>query len=692
MSVELVVIDGGRKPEPLGDYIKDTFGKGGSLAKLIPGYEPRAGQMEMAREIDMGIREKVHIIAEGPTGTGKSLAYSVPAAYHAAHSGKRVCIVTANKNLQRQIYEKDLATLRDAVPWKFTYAVRKGISSYACLRDVESQKYREFLFDGNLSEGEELMVQETAEWAKNTNTGDFEESPGPGWKIWSQFSTTRDDCTGRKCPAFDDCFVAKAKAKADKADIIVTNYHLLFLHLKVGEASKILPPFDVIILDEAHRAAKTARDFFGEEITFNSIYRCVTNMHLVDVGGFKAKGDRLRTAILEEARKIWVGLAARAQKRNSIIDEKNPVPCEHLEELLQKGEDFYGELASRLDPGEASAGGTLSAAAMKRATEAENFRKLKDKCEERREQLFMFRDCTKKGMVFFIEGSGKEEGKWVKLKSKAVDVGGYMHHGLFKRFDTVVQTSATLAIQGGGKSNFEYLRREMGMGGIKNVSEIVVESPFDWARQGLLVIPRSMPEYKFGDDRWNKEICKHLEKTVNLVGGRTLGLFTSFHMLNMAAEHLRKKTNFTVYVQGEATNRELVARFQRDVGSILLGTESFSEGVSIEGEACSCVVLDKIPFIPKNDPVMNGIEKMLKARGSRQSSFEAYSLPEAIISFKQRVGRLIRTVNDTGVVVVLDKRLHTKRYRFQFTNSVPFDKVHDDLKVIRPFLARVGAL
>jgi ATP-dependent DNA helicase DinG len=693
-NVEFTVIPGGQKEEPAGDYLRGVFGKDGHLAKVIPGYEPREGQISMARMIDNGIRKEVHVIAEGPTGTGKSLAYSAPASFHAAYHGKRICIVTANKNLQRQVYEKDLALLADAVPWQFTYAVRKGINSYLCARDFDQEKWRDFLSEGNISQEEERMVHDTVEWAENTRTGDFEESPGPGFKIWSQFSTTRDECQGRKCGYYDECFVAAAKAKADGADIIVTNYHLLFIHLKLGETSKVLPHFDVIILDEAHRAAKIAREFFGDEISFNSIYRCVTNMHIIDVRGYKKKGERLRSDILDEARRLWVGLGQRARQRKNIIERASPLDSQRLEELLEEASVFYREVANKLAPAVPDTARITNVEEIRRSAEAENYRLLAEKCQSRREELFSFRDCTAKGMVFFIEGSGDEEkNKWVKLKSKAIEVGGYMHHALFKRFSTVVQTSATLAIRGGNsRSEFEYVRREMGMNGIENIAEITVESPFDWPKQGLLVIPRSMPEYKYGEDGWDKAVCQHIEKVVNLVGGRTLGLFTSFRMMNMAAEHIRRKGKHTLYVQGEATNRELAERFQRDVGSVLFGTESFSEGVSIEGEACTCVILDKIPFITKDDPVMYGIEKTLKAQNSRQNSFESYSLPEAIISFKQRVGRLIRTVNDVGVVVVLDKRLHTKRYRHQFIKSVPFDRVHDDIADITPFLRRVGAL
>lgn len=691
------VIDGGLKQEPGGDYIKEALGKGGHLSRVIDGYEPREGQIRMAQAIDNGIRRQVHIIAEGPTGTGKSLAYAVPASYHAAYRGLRVCIVTANKNLQRQIYDKDLELLSKAVPWKFTFAVRKGISSYLCERDLQKEKWRDFLLEGNLSEEEEQMVHETAEWAANTRTGDFEEkgNPGPSRKIWDQFSTSREECERRKCFAFEECHVANATAKANAAGIIVTNYHLLFTHLKLGPASKILPQFDVVILDEAHRAAKIARDFFGVEVTFGAIYRCVGKIHLVNLRGYPKKGEVIRNAVLAATRRLWTGLAARARARKSIIDERSPIESEELEGLLTEAKVFYAEVASKLDPGEPRPGSIQRADEAMRAQEADNCRAASKKCGGIVDDLFAFRSASEEGKVFFIEGSGLEEkNKWVRLKSKAIDVGGYMHHGLFKRYPTVVQTSATLAIRGSGSdSQFEYIRKEMGMGWIDNVSEIVVDSPFNWAKQGLLVIPKSMPQYVYGDASWDKEICKHIEKTVNIVGGRTMALFTSFRMMKMAAEHLRKKTNHTLYVQGEATNRELADRFQRETDSVLFGTESFSEGVSIEGSACTCVILDKIPFLHKNDPVMYGIDRDLRKKGiTNRSSFDTYSLPEAIISFKQRAGRLIRTVNDVGVVVVLDKRLHTKGYRNQFIKSVSFDKVHDNLSAIKPFLKRVGAL
>jgi ATP-dependent DNA helicase DinG len=686
----LVVLTGG-KGQPERDYVQDVFGKGGYLDARIDGYQPRDGQIKLARAIDRGIREGRHVIGEGPTGTGKSFAYSVPAAYHAVHSGKRVCIVTANKNLQRQIYQKDLAALAAAVPWPFTYAIRKGVASYLCRRNFEARTYQGLLFE---TTEQRQMIEATVRWAETTTTGDYEDSPGPSAKVWAGFSTGREECDGRKCPQFGRCFVKKAKDASESAQIIVTNYHLFFLHLRMGVERPILPEFDVVIMDEAHRAANIAREFFGQEITFGGLYRCVTNLHMVEVARFKAQGQRLREAFMKEVAGLWHALAARARAHNHVITEKNRLDTTALEERLEEIRLFYGEVADALDPPDA----IISSKGTAQGAQASAYRKLAVKCLEKQEELAEFRSLAGEGMVYFIEGSGHEpQGKYVRLKSKAIEVSGFMRPMLFERYKTVVQTSATLAARGGNGGDFAYLRREMGMNpraGAEDLSveELVVESPFDWPQQAMLVIPSTMPEFVHGDDRWDKAVLDHTQQTVELMKGRTLCLFTSFRMLEAARDRLRKETRYRILVQGEKTNRELAAEFQDDVHSVLLGTESFAEGVSIEGEACSCVLLDKIPFINKNDPVMMGLERRLKERGSRDDVFRTYMLPEAIISFKQRVGRLIRTVEDVGVVVVLDRRLLTKPYRKQFIKSIPPVRQTTDLEAIQPFLWEKGVV
>lgn len=692
---KLAVIQGGEKPE---DYLGDVFGEGGHLAKMIPGYRPRPGQIQLAKAIDRSIREGRHVIGEGPTGTGKSLAYAVPASYFAAFEGKKVCIVTANKNLQRQIYQKDLADLARAVPWKFKYAIRKGVNSYLCARNFED------LDPGDLYRDEPAHIEiadATIEWARNTETGDFEESPGPPPKIWAAFSTSREECDGRKCKSYSDCFARKARDYSAPASIIVTNYHLFFMHLSLGEASNILPKFDVVILDEAHRAANIARDFFGVEITFGSIYRCVNAMHTVDLKNFKSRGMGLRDMVMRETNRLWAELAYRAKSRQHIFSDKKPLPSEPLEKLLASAAEFYLEASSAtaIGPAQGAMLGRKKKDEDRQGALSATYQKNGEQCKKKAEQLAEFRAVANEHATYFIDGIANEEAKskYVRLKSKAVEVGGYMRHRLFMAYPTVVQTSATLAVRGGDRGDFAYLRREMGMGKMKDVEdlqveELVVESPFNWPKQAMLVIPRTMPEFKAGDPNWDLAVCDHMQQIVTAVRGRTLGLFTSYRMLQKTRDHLRSTTGYRILTQGEATNRELAEQFQADVDSVLLGTESFSEGVSIEGESCTCVVLDKIPFLNQDDPVVMALDKRMKARGGRENVFQTHMLPEAIISFKQRVGRLIRTIKDVGVVVVLDKRLISKPYRTQFLKSIPPIRKEETLDAIAPFLRGVGAL
>jgi ATP-dependent DNA helicase DinG len=674
------------KETPDVGYILEVFGEGGYLAQQIRNYKPRPGQIQLACSIDKAIREGRHVIGEGPTGTGKSLAYATPAAYHAVYSGKKIGVVTANKNLQRQVYKNDLQDLADAVPWPFTFAIRKGMGSYVCSRNLRENRWRDLLFE-EPSLGQ--SIEETREWAERTSTGDFEDSPGPVGKVWAAFSTNRDDCDGRRCGDFEDCFVNHAKERAAGAHITVTNYHLFFLSMRFPRG-KILPAFDVVILDEAHRAANIARDFFGIELSFSAFYRCVTSLHMVDeVRGFKTKGKKLRDTYLGMVNAFFRGLGDRARARKNVL---LPGDCksEGLEDLLEEIEEFYMRVAAAIEP-DRTPESSLDSWQAQLGAEAGRYCKLAEMCRKRRDELAEVRAADRQGMVYFVEGTGYEEkGRRVKLKSKAIEVGGYMRKVMFEPYPTIVQTSATLAIRGGGngKSDFEYLHREMGMVGLDGIEELSVESPFDWPKQALLVIPRSMPEFKYGDTSWDQAVCEHFEEILNAVGGRTLGLFTSFRMLDITSKYLRDNTSWNIMVQREATNRELADRFQEDTESVLLGTESFSEGVSIEGEACTCVVLDKIPFISKDDPVLQGI----KRENPSGNVFESHMLPEAIISFKQRIGRLIRTVTDVGVVVVLDKRLLTKRYRHQFIKSIPPLRVEEDVAAIVPFLKRVGAL
>lgn len=683
MTVTKLGILHGGLTDPRADYIDDVFGPHGFLSRRVDGYRPRQGQITLARAIDKAITENRHVIGEGPTGTGKSLAYSVPAVYHAVHHKKRILIVTSNKTLQAQIINKDLRDLSAAVPWDFTYAVRKGIGSYLCARDYRDKNWK------SIEAEDPDMIAETCEWADGTETGDYEESPGPKPKIWSAFSTTSDECDGAKnCRDRDGCFAIKAKKVADKADIVVTNYHLLFRHLEYVASERpgsILAPFDVAILDEAHNAANIARDFLGENstVTFPMVYRCTTSLHLVDVSALKAKAFEMRHLVMDEARRFWAEMGDRAQRDKRVFEKAGDCKSENLEAYLTEVQGIYLKTAELMtyQAGMVQRGGAAAA----RKAVAATYATMAVKTGKVIDRLAAFREMKFKGLVYYLDGEPSQ----VKLRSKALRVGAFMYENLFTKVPTVIQTSATLAVKGGAAtaSDFDYLKREMGMTKLPNVDELTVTSPFNWPKQALLVIPKDMPEYEFGNPAFELAVQDRFAKIVRIVKGRTMGLFTSFKLMEQVRDSLRKaRVPYDVLVQRESTNRELQQKFRADIGSVLLGTQSFAEGVDIQGEACTCVVLDKINFIPQNDPVIAGLARTDK------HVFANHQVPEAIINFKQRIGRLIRSINDVGVVVVLDKRLLTKAYGRQFISSIPPVRVSHSLTDIAPFLRSVGAL
>jgi len=523
----------------------------------------------------------------------------------------------------------------------------------------------------------------------------MEDVPGGAapW-VWKYFSTDRDNCDGRKCSHYEECFVANAKEACEMANIVITNYKLFFLQLAMEAQSKpgrILPIWDVAILDEAHKAADSARDEFGTEVTFGAVYRCVTAIHMVSVRGFKKKGEQLRSDIISETHRVWGRLAFQARSGKQML-EPGDVDSKQLEHLLDQACSLYKGAARKL-------GGVTDAKRgpeLQRSNDAKQNLNMADKCETMVEKLFFFRSMDRKGIVFFIEGSGQEPApeekkRFVALKSKGIDVGGYLKKNLFEKNPCVIQTSATLAIMGGGSSKFGFIRNEMGMGGIDNVLEVTVESPFNWEKNALLVIPSGIRWPAHNDQSWENEIFEALYESIMASKGRTLGLFTSRKRMEAAAEYLRKRRlPYHVYAQYESTVRDLKEKFQSDISSVLLGTTSFSEGFDIRGEACVSVVIEKIPFARKDDPVVYGLEKEGK------NWWQGYMLPRGIIDFKQRVGRLIRTENDAGVIVVLDTRLlppkQGKGYSKQFIKSIPPLRVASKIDAIAPFLKSVNLL
>jgi ATP-dependent DNA helicase DinG len=624
------------------EYLNAAFGAGGHLSKVLGGYKPRQGQIDYAVAVDAAFESGRPLLAEGATGVGKSFGYGVPAA-HYARRGKRVLIATSNIALQEQLAEKDLPLLAEALPWPVTFKLAKGRSNYLC-----RAKLAEFEpAQGNLFRHADAGVgREIAAWAALTATGDGSELPfEPPYRVWRDFSSTSDECNGYQCPLAADCFAMRARAELEDAGIIVANYHLLFSHLVVREKvgmSPILPDFDAVVLDEGHKAADIARGFLGFRVTAAAVSRIARK-----AGG----GDQ---ANLEAASGVFFSALAsyaRSSRYKVRIKRTPPLPWDDFASKLQSTSGMLDEMAEGAEGVERY----MIRRHARRALEIAS-----DVCEAMEE-----RD---ERVAYYVE----ERSGAFALCSKPADPGDWLNAALFSQTPAVV-TSATLEV---GRK-FDYMAGELGLEE-GSYDGIVVPSPFRWSERALLVLPK-MPDPKAVDfaDRVAEEVCE----IVGEAQGRTLALFTSYRGLNRANEMLaRSHLPYRLLRQGDKPRTMLAEQFRTDVSSVLLGTESFWGGVDVPGESLVCVVIDKLPFPPPDDPVLD----LICSQDKRW--FFNVSLPRAVLTLKQGVGRLLRSVDDYGVVVILDPRLTTKGYGKVVMRSLPVMAKTRDVGVVGQFL------
>ena len=572
----------------------------------------------------------------GQSASTAQVAYAVPAVYRAHHDKKRVVIATANIALQEQLVRKDLPMLASVLPWPFTFALLKGRNNYVCLdRRIESEARGELR--GLYYDDQQRQVDEVLAWAEATKTGDVSELPFiPSAQVWSKFSVGSDECKGEGCPFRDDCFAERAKGLAQGADLVVTNYHMLFAHLALrAETGQdlVLPAFDLLILDEAHEAAEIAREFFGFTVSEQTFARLATVA--ADMGN-KALAGELR----QEAQSLFttLGSFARSPRYKRRLKEPGFASAAALQRAVSKlvalaTTKAADELADKKE--RATARNAAKNATVAGARVAEGL------------------ELSDAGKVYWLDVDPKGR---TKLRGKPIDVSTLLRDELFARCPSVSLVSATLTTQG----TFDFVRRELGVP--EGALEVVAETPFDFASQALLVVPERLPDPRDAD--FIDEASRIFQHVVDACDGRTLGLFTSYRNLNAVYERLDGREH-RVLRQGELPRAELTRLFKEDVGSILLGTESFWTGIDVAGEALTGLVIDKLPFPPPDDPVIDAICE----RDPR--AFDNYLVPLAIIALRQGVGRLIRCKTDVGVAVILDKRIAEKGYGKKFLKSLP---------------------
>jgi ATP-dependent DNA helicase DinG len=648
--------------------MQSIFGPDGLIAKTHPEYEHRPGQIAMAEAVLRAFEEKRHLIVEAGTGTGKTLAYLVPAIAAACGSGARIVISTGTKNLQEQLMDKDIPFLQETLPAKFRAAVMKGRNNYACLHRIKRAEDMPFL------EGLEQIDQfdEVFHWVTQTETGDRAELSNlpENLPFWRHIDARSDSCLGQKCPDFDPCFITRMRQRATDADVIVVNHHLFFadLALRNGAYGAVLPDYAAVILDEAHQIEDVASEYFGTGISNYQIDDLLRDVSYLKVDERESQQEltRVSARIRRFADLFWIsfqegrGLEGRFTLTRRAVAKVDKSRSADEDEEPQTESSRYGDAYVALDNVLHRLETTL--AILKDAeADADN---LLRRTRQLRFDLNFIVKADDKQFVYWIE----RRGRGVFLRASPIDVSGFLQDRLFDKVPTVVLTSATLSSAG----NFRFIRDRLGL---DEGEEMIAESIFDFANQAVLYLPAKMPDPRA--PQWGAAAAQEVIKIVNATEGRAFVLSTSFAGMNEMFERVASQIDYPCLVQGSASKGELLKKFRTTPNAVLFATSSFWQGVDVRGDQLSCVIIDKLPFAVPSDPIVAARQHHIEDEGG--SSFYEYSVPQAIISLKQGLGRLIRSTTDRGVLAVLDPRLRTKTYGQQFLKSLPPCRITADI-------------
>jgi ATP-dependent DNA helicase DinG len=624
--------------------LRRIFGPQGPLARELPAYRFREQQLAMAEAIARAIAERGQLLAEAGTGTGKTFAYLVPALL----SGGKVIISTGTKTLQDQLYQRDLPLVRDALKLPLTVALLKGRANYVCQHHLERAST-----EGTFASRTDARYLKRIEaFARSTTTGDKAElADVPDTAgIWSQVTSTRDNCLGTECPRYDECFVMNARKQALAADVVVVNHHLFFADVMLRDEglSELLPTCNTVVLDEAHQLPDTATLFFGEELTAGQLAELARDS---EIEGLKAARDY---AALPAAAQ---GLAhALRQLRLSTGDAPCKLP---RAEVLRNRRfvDALGALGTSLD--------ALAGELERQAERSDELAQCAARAVEANARLARW--CEESGTT-----GGTQWIRWLE-----VTTGGWQLHAsplsiaeIFSRHvaDSArswILTSATLAVGG----DFSLYQRELGL---SEAATRCWDSPFDYQEQAMLYLPPGLPEPNSLEH--TDAVVAAALPVLKASAGRAFLLFTTLRALARAREAIAvafasEGLDYPLLAQGEGSRSELLARFRRLGNAVLLGSQSFWEGVDVQGEALSVVVIDKLPFAPPDDPLLAARLEHIAQQGG--SPFLEYQLPQAAISLKQGAGRLIRSESDRGVLMICDPRLVDKPYGRRIWQALP---------------------
>ena len=643
------------------NLIDKVFGTSGLIAKFHENYEHRAGQIKMAEAITEAIEKKRHLIVEAGTGTGKTLAYLIPAIAAALSTKKRVVISTGTKNLQEQLMEKDIPFLQKILPKKFTAAYMKGRSNYACLYRIAKSENQPIL--GGLDEMDHF--EEVQRWSQVSAVGDRRELTNLPEDIsfWSRINARSEVCLGQKCPDFEPCFITRMRARAEEADIVIVNHHLFFADLSVrgNQYGRVIPDYSTVIFDEAHLIEDIAADYFGVQVSNFQIEELVRDSDTLPIADAVVTRDLTKIAakIIGLAEQFWIRFT---QAR---FDGRYPILEDVFRYRTRTGDNAptqLGEAYEFLD----SALGNLVSAIDRFSDTIPEVESLVRRVKQTRADLDFIVHQAERNYVYWLE----RRGKGMFLRASPVDVSELLRDKLFEKVETCVLTSATLSSGG----SFNFVRERLGLDSSKT-SVLHAASSFDYENQAIIYLPKAMPDPRTPE--FTQLAAGEIVKILQVTDGRAFVLATSYASMNALYELVSSRVGFPCFVQGSMSKSGLLEKFRDTPNAVLFATASFWQGVDVQGEQLSCVIIDKLPFAVPTDPIVAARSRFIEENGGR--SFFEYSVPQAVISLKQGIGRLIRSKTDRGVIAILDPRLRTKSYGRDFLTSLPRMRITSDL-------------
>ena len=625
-------------------------------------FEYRPGQLQMALRVEKALIEGTHLVVEAGTGIGKTLAYIYPALRFSMITGRRIILSTGTKSLQEQLFYKDVPFLESILgPLNICYM--KGRGNYLCRQKLQD------MHPASLSGTEALHFKIIQEWAETTETGDRAEIGSLPEKstLWGRIDARTDACVGKECAHFLDCCVSEMRRRAAESNLVIINHHLFFTDLEIkmkAPDAAVLPSATAIVFDEAHELEQIASDCFGVAVSNRRVEDLVWDIRKgTSDADRRAEVSKVAGTVVERFALLWAAMPGKKEPARIVFDGRP--------EFLVARNEIYSGVLTALQ--------LLHSVLKSVAQDDESVASLVQRTGQLFSELRFLVESTSDSAVFWIErrlaGNGKALNTFIQ--ATPIDVSEILEASVFETYDTAILTSATLAVQKG----FVHIRKALG---IAQAEEIIVPSLFDYPKQSILYVPKDIPDPR--DDGFFESAKGHTAEVLRICQGRAFCLFTSYEMMQKMHLALNDVLPYPLLLHGTMTRNELLSQFRNTPHAVLFGTSSFWQGIDVQGEQLSCVIIDRLPFGVPSDPILQARVKKIENAGG--SGFFDYQVPKAAIALKQGFGRLIRSTTDRGVLVMLDRRLQHQSYGNIFVESLPPYRITNEISDVQRFMGR----